>query len=151
MQIISNIALISINETMVVQLISFLIFLFVMNRIMFRPLKSVIDERENFMVGLKDEIVDTDKAADAIIMQLKEKESDVRSQAVELKAALEDEGNRKASELHTEIQKKIAELRQKTEADISVQVETARQNLKTESETLAVRIMEKVLDRRVAA
>ena len=40
MQIISNIALISINETLVVQLISFLIFLFIINRIMFRPLRT---------------------------------------------------------------------------------------------------------------
>ncbi len=34
MQIVSSIALISINETLVIQVISFLILLFVMNRIM---------------------------------------------------------------------------------------------------------------------
>jgi len=45
MQIVSNVALISINETMVVQLISFLIFLFVINRVMFRPLRESMHER----------------------------------------------------------------------------------------------------------
>ena len=40
MQIVSNVALISINETLVVQLISFLIFLFVINRIMFSSIAT---------------------------------------------------------------------------------------------------------------
>ena len=37
MEIVSKIALITINETLVIQLVSFLIFLFVINRMMFRP------------------------------------------------------------------------------------------------------------------
>ena len=50
MQIISNIALISINETLIVQLISFLIFLFVINRIMFRPLRKTVGPRPSLPV-----------------------------------------------------------------------------------------------------
>ena len=34
MEIVSNIALISINETLVVQLVSFLLFVFIINRVM---------------------------------------------------------------------------------------------------------------------
>ena len=49
MQIISNVALISINETVVVQLLSFLLFLYIMNRIMFRPLRNVMAQREDHL------------------------------------------------------------------------------------------------------
>ena len=49
MHIVSNIALISINETLIIQLVSFLIFLFLINRIMFRPLSHVMVERENHL------------------------------------------------------------------------------------------------------
>ena len=45
MQIITNIALISINETLIVQLLSFLIFLFIINRVMIRPLRGVMSDR----------------------------------------------------------------------------------------------------------
>lgn len=73
MQIISNIALISINETLVVQLISFLIFLFIINRIMFRPLRQVMIERENHMEKINLDIVDAGKSLDRITDQIIQK------------------------------------------------------------------------------
>ena len=52
MHIISNIALITINETLFIQLISFLIFLFLINRIMFKPLQKTIQQREEHINGI---------------------------------------------------------------------------------------------------
>ena len=56
MEIIATTALISINETFFVQLVSFLIFLYVMNRIMFRPLISTMDQRKEYLVDVKTDI-----------------------------------------------------------------------------------------------
>ena len=61
MQIISNIALISINETVIIQVISFLIFLYIINRIMFRPLRNVMADRENHIKMLQQDIVAAEK------------------------------------------------------------------------------------------
>ena len=61
MEIINTIALISINETLIVQLLSFLVFLFLINRVMIRPLRSVIDEREDFVTRVRKEIEDAIK------------------------------------------------------------------------------------------
>ena len=41
MQIVSVEALLSINETLIFQLLSFLIFLFIIKRMMFRPLRGI--------------------------------------------------------------------------------------------------------------
>ena len=60
MQIISNIALISINETVIVQIISFLIFLYIINRIMFKPLRGVMADRENHIKSIQQDIVSAD-------------------------------------------------------------------------------------------
>ena len=46
MEVVSTIGLITINETVIIELISFLIFLFLINRIMFRPLQDIMGERE---------------------------------------------------------------------------------------------------------
>ncbi|OQY06422.1 MAG: hypothetical protein B6I22_05580 [Desulfobacteraceae bacterium 4572_123] len=67
MQIISNIALISINETLFIQLISFLIFLFIINRIMFRPLRRIIIERENHIEKINLDIIDAEKFMEKVI------------------------------------------------------------------------------------
>ena len=57
MEIIATNALISINETAIVQLVSFLIFLYVMNRIMFRPLLSTISQRKELISDFQKDII----------------------------------------------------------------------------------------------
>jgi len=85
MHIISNIALISINETMLFQLISFLVFLFIINRIMFRPLQGVMDNRKNHMDKIQTDTVDAIKELENLTQKLKAQESEVRAEALELK------------------------------------------------------------------
>lgn len=151
MQIISNTALISINETMFIQLVSFLIFVFIINRVMFRPLKASMEERETYISGLDQDINDTQKKMEEILKELKKKEKAARLDANEIRMVLEDEGNRKAVELHDELMKNISDLRQKTEAEVARQIAEARKHLQKESEVLAVTVMEKVLNRRLAS
>ncbi|GBC63176.1 hypothetical protein DENIS_4169 [Desulfonema ishimotonii] len=150
MQIITNAALISINETMIVQLVSFLIFLFIMNRIMFRPINATIGERDEYINGLTQGIEDTRKNMEDVLNQLEAREAEVRDDAYSLKSVLEEEGQQKAAEVHAEYQKEIALLRQENEAVVNAQIAEARKHLRSESEALAVGIMEKVLNRRLS-
>ena len=69
MEIISNIALISINETLIVQVVGFLVFLFVINRIMFRPLQSVMSDREIHIERVKRDIVEAQEDVASITSQ----------------------------------------------------------------------------------
>ncbi len=150
MQIISNIALISINETLVVQLISFLVFLFVINRLMFRPLRSVMAEREEFIDGLRGDIKGTEQEMADMLAQLEEQESAVRAEAIMYQQKLKEEGNEVAAQIHEEAFDKMTQLRHKAEKEVEDRINEARKHLARESEALAVRIMEKVLDRRLA-
>lgn len=149
MQIISNVALISINETIFVQLISFLIFMYLIDRLMFRPLKSTMSEREGYIENLGREVEDKAQETAEILKQLKERELSVISEAHSLRVALEEEGERKASEINAGLLEMIAGLRQQTEKTVSAQIREAKKSLETESEKLAVSIMEKILDRRL--
>ena len=151
MQIVSNIALISINETLFAQLISFLIFLFIINRIMFRPLKTTMTERGEFIQGLSQGIKDTEKETEDILADLKKRERAVKREAYDLSAKLEHEGSEKAENIHLEAVSAIAELRHKTEKNVDAQLKEAKRHLEAESEELAVRIMEKVLNRRLSS
>ena len=74
MHIISNIALISINETLFVQLLSFLIFLFIINRIMFRPLKRVMNVRVDYIDQIKTDTVDAIQEFEKLTEKLKMQE-----------------------------------------------------------------------------
>ena len=88
MQIISNVALISINETLIIQVISFLIFLFIINRIMFRPLRKVMNERETYVENVQKDIVEAENQFEDLTHQIKAQENAVRHEAFKQKEQL---------------------------------------------------------------
>ena len=150
MEIVSNIALISINGTLFHQLIAFLIFMFIMNRIMFRPLQEVMGERKNFIEKIKLDTVDAAKELEHLTGELSARESAVRMEAMEVRRELEAGGSQEATEILESTKQEIDSIKEKTEVEISAQISEARKLLQIESEALAVNIMEKLLDRRLA-
>jgi len=149
MHIISNIALITINETLLFQLISFLIFLFIINRIMFRPLQSVMDNRKIHMDKIQTDTVDSIKELEILTQKLKVQESEVRTEALELKREVEESGSRQAVEIFAASKKEIETLKEKAEMEVNARIAEARKHLKKESEALVMNVMEKLLDRRL--
>jgi len=148
MEIISNIALISINETLIVQVIGFLIFLFVINRIMFRPLRNVISDRDIHIERVQRDIIQAQKEVVSITSQIQEQEAATRKEAMELKDDLESNGSQQAKEIFESVKKEITASSQKIQQEIAVRISEERQALEKESEALALNIIEKILGRR---
>ena len=150
MEIISNIALISINETLFVQLISFLIFLFLINRIMFRPLGDVMHGRVDYMEGLKQSVLNADEESIRLTNELAAKEAAARSDAMAIKKKLEEDASGQADEIYLTAKNEVNKQKRETEEEVNNQIRQARETLQAESEILAVGIMEKILNRRVS-
>jgi len=150
MQIISNIALISINETFIVQIISFLIFLYIINRIMFKPLRSIMTDRENHIKSIQQDIVTADNKLDALADQIRAQESAVKSEAFAQKASLEEAGGRRADEIFADTRKEIEAARDRAQIEVDAQLIEAKKHIKEESEILMLSVMEKVLNRRLS-
>jgi len=148
MEIISNIALISINETLIVQVIGFLIFLFLINRIMFRPLQNVMADRDIYIERVKLDIDQARKKIDTMTSQIEEQEAEVKKEAFDLKEQREKIGNQQAKEIFAAVRQEIADTSANVQKDIDSKIAEARKSLQKESETLAVSIIEKILDRR---
>lgn len=151
MEIVGNIALISINETMLVQLASFLIFLFIINRIMFRPLRKTMMEREEYIDDLKTEIVEADQSLDDVKRQIEVSETAVRQEAFRIRESLVDDANAQADEIFGSAKKNIDEQRAEAERYVEDRLAEAQKHLEVESRALGASIMEKVLGRRIAA
>ncbi len=150
MDIVSNIAIISINETAVIQIISFIIFVLIINRIMFRPLDTVMHKRVDYMEGLKKETVDAEEEIQRLTEALQAQESAARAEALSLKRDIEESGSDQAKAIYAEAKKEIMGLKNKASAEVEDQLREAMQRLQTESEELATDMMEKVLNRRLA-
>ncbi|MBC8391070.1 MAG: ATP synthase F0 subunit B [Deltaproteobacteria bacterium] len=147
MQIVSAEALLSINETLIVQLISFLIFLFIINRVMFRPLRGLMKEREQHVDKIKSDISEAEIEYERLLDQIKKRESAVRREALLMQDKLEKSGGDEAMAIMESTRKEISDLKKKVAKELQSQISEAKQQVKEETEGIAVAIMGKVLDR----
>lgn len=147
MQVISNIALISINETMILQVVSFLIFLFIINRIMFRPMRNVMNERKAYIDRIQQDVVKARDQFEALTNQVQVREKGVRNEAFEQKKQLEDSGSRQAADILASTREEIDALKADAQKEIDQQITEARKHVQDEAEGLAQKIMAKILYR----
>ncbi len=150
MQIVSNIALISINETMIVQVISFLIFMFVINRIMFQPLLKTRGDRDQYLNQIARDIVQAKEDVEQYTFELEERRNTIRSEAFEINKELEAVGNQEATGIVDAAVKEMSTIKEDTTQKLEAQIAEARKQVQKESEPLAIQIMEKILDRRIS-
>ncbi|MDJ0782980.1 MAG: hypothetical protein QNJ22_13480 [Desulfosarcinaceae bacterium] len=150
MEVIQTNALISINATFVVQLISFLIFVAIMNRVMFRPLRTAMAQRKHRTRKLKAEIDAAGSELTAIEADLAEQKHQVRQEAHAVNSAMETAVGKQIAERFEETRAKTAQMRRAAEQRIQGQLETARAQVEAEARTLSTQIMQKVLQRRLS-
>ena len=151
MEIVSNVALISINETLVVQLISFLIFLFVINRVMFRPLRRTMQEREHYVEGIRMDIHEAEKKLEQTIQEVQEEDAAVRKAGLQMIADMEKQGGEEAGKIIAEVREEIAEMGGKARQEIDLKMQDARKTILAEADKLSQSVMEKVLGRRLVS
>jgi F-type H+-transporting ATPase subunit b len=150
MQIISTIAMISINETLIIQLISFLIFLFIINRIMIQPLRSVSQEREAHIQKIELDTVAAEKKVEQVLKQIQKQEAKAIDTAQEIREKIEESGKLEADEIIHATLREVENLSKENRRQVAALVEEVRKSVQKEAETLAVGMMEKLLDRRLS-
>jgi F-type H+-transporting ATPase subunit b len=151
MQIVETVALITINATLFVQLGSFLLFVVIFNRILIRPLRKTMAERSSLLEKIAQDITAADLTYEEISKQIRTQEKQARSDAFIIQTAIEDEGLHSAEEIIAKTRQEITRIRvdaqRKTEAHLSA----ARQQIASEAEPIADRMIAALLGRRSAS
>jgi F-type H+-transporting ATPase subunit b len=149
MEIQSTIALISINATLFVQLLSFLLFLFILNRIMVRPLNQVKVTRTDRLDQIRREITTAEEEVEHIFHGLAHEESKIKDEAFDRQHALQEDAKQQAKQIFDAVQSEIDKLKVQTTQKVQEQIQDAKQHLTQESIKLARVIIEKTLERRM--
>lgn len=150
MEIVYTNGMITINETLVVILVSFLIFVMILNRLMFRPLLDTIRKRETHLDTLDGEIKTAQEKAAALMARLREKEASARQEGQALRNEMETAANDQAKEIVEAARGTISDLRENTKKEVNSQVTAAKKMIQQDAERLSLEIMTKILDREVA-
>ena len=137
------------DGSLVFVLLLFLLFVFVMNRLLFRPIGRILDQRQTLTVGAAN---DARAAARRYEMRLNEYEVTIREARAESYKRLEAQraAALEARRLVVEAAKQqtAAEIAQ-AKAEIQRQAEQARTTLATESQQIAEDISRTILGRTV--
>jgi len=149
MEIISTVALISINATLVVQLLSFLVFMFVLNRVMIRPLRGSTHDRAAYIEALAVDISQAHKEMESIAVQIESQEASARQAAHNIQKEMVAQGGQEARGILEKAKQDVVAMRQEAKAQIDATLAEFRGTLEKEAETVAVNFMEKALDRRL--
>jgi len=150
MQIISATALMSINETIIIQAISFLVFMLIMNKIMFKPLRQSIAEREAYIKKIKKEMTESEKEIYNITISLKEKEQEMRRSASRLNAKFMENAYKESDIILKKAHQNITAIKQEAYKEIYSKLDACRKDIETESKKIARLIIGNLLSGKLA-
>jgi F-type H+-transporting ATPase subunit b len=148
MEIVTQTELVSINATMFVQLLSFLIFLFLIQRVMFRPLRSTMEARSADLKRLQQEIKTQETRLAELSSKMQKEAAAVKADAFMESEKLETAGKREASDILKQTLAEIAAQQLQAGEDVRRRIEAVQRELEKETEPLAATIIAKVLERR---
>ena len=141
--------MINLDITLVIQMINFLILLFVLNLILFRPIRNIIKERNQIVENFNTDITSLTDDAQASMDQFEQKLLEARKEGMARVQNMKDEGEEAEAKLMAatseEVQAKIEEARKKVASDI----QEARTQLQDQVQAFSLAVTEKVLGRSI--
>ncbi len=141
--------MITIDLTMPIQIINILILIVIMNIVLYRPIRTILAEREKRVRGLEKDVEEFTKNARLRLEEFDAKLNDARSRA---KAELDQargEAQAAGAEKLAGIRKEVDNRKAESLAQIQEQITKAGEELKTQVEGFASEMAAKVLGRAV--
>jgi F-type H+-transporting ATPase subunit b len=148
MEIIKTNALITINETLWVQMIIFLVFLFLINRIMFRPVRRNLAEREDHFAALRQAILRLKEEMGTLLRETRAEERRLQATARRTVEELRQAGRQEADRLVDQALSDIKEQYLAAEKQLKTSLMVARRQTEAEAAQLTTAIIQHLLDRR---
>lgn len=143
--------MISINATLLAQVIHFLILMFILNRLMFQPIMKLIKERKEYTEKTSNRTKSIEFDTERLKQEFISKENDARKNASEERAEYRGTGMIKATDLVDESRKEVAAIKVKADKEVDAEVSKTQPLLHDEAAALAEEITERVIGRRISA
>ena len=141
--------MISINATLIIQVLQFLILVFVLNHLMFRPLLKVIRERNQYIEKRRNDIGNLEEEAIRLRDEYLSRETDARKKAAQARSEIRNEGISKAEEFESDSRRQVATIKMEAEKEAEVEVARSRPLLHGEAAALADEIIKRMIGRRI--
>lgn len=133
------------NGTFLVTIITFIVFVFLMNKILYAPLLKVMQERKDFIDGNYKFAQDCDAKSEELTGVINEKLTEAKDDAREKYTATLDEYKSKRAEIVAEAQSSAVEELEQAKVELTNLSNEVKEGLKGSMTSLANDIVEKVI------
>ena len=127
------------------QMGSFLLFLFLLNIILFRPFLKVLAQREDRVKSSLDAAGQSESEREAIMIAIQEELSEAHGKAKTIVAAARDEGTEEQKKLLDAAQSEATEISDKAAEELRAATESARAGLRADVEKIAADITKRLV------
>ena len=143
--------LLSVNYTVFIQIAIFLIAIYILNKLVFKPFLNLVDRRDKLTRGAIEEAHELEDKVKAIIEEYDSKLSEARTLAVEERNKLIQEGQNVAQEIIGEARNETSALLDEAKVKLEADTKEIKEKIKGDIDSLAGEIATKVLGKEVRA
>jgi F0F1-type ATP synthase, subunit b len=137
------------DYTLLIQIVTFLVLIYVLNFLLFKPILNIIDRRKKQLEELENEIKLFNDSVDKRVSEYDEKLKQAKTNASELKKEIIKEGDDQAKSIVDIVRGEIPLMTQEFQKKMDKEIQAARKILDNQSRKLSLEIAEKVLGRGV--
>ncbi len=139
--------MISIDYTLLIQMVNFVVLMFILNLLLYKPILGIIDKRKKNLQDIEEEIKRLNQTVDERMAAYEEKLRLAKVQALEKKQEIMAEGAEQAKSFIEAAKGDIPGMMEKFHADMNREVDEARRILTNQSRKISIEIAEKLLGR----
>ena len=139
--------MVTVDITMVIQMINMVVLMFLLNGVLYKPIKKILRERSEKMQGMQNDVAKFEENA-----RLRQEEVDAKMSKAsgKAKAALDAaraEAQEAGDEKMASIKAEVDEFKETQMAEINTQIDTAQRELKANLDGFATDMASKILGR----
>ena len=139
--------MVSLDYSLGIQIINFVLLIFILNRLLYKPLLGMIDKRKQKFADSEAEIRRLQETVEQQMAAYEEKLRRAKAAAVEEKNEIIRRGAEEARAITDAVRAEIPELMEQFQVRMGREIEAAKRILTNQSQKLSIEIAEKILGR----
>jgi len=142
--------LIELNWTFFVQVLNFLVLMFILNKILYKPILKVLDERDERIVGGQTQAKELTTESEKIFESYNGKLQVAKIESLGIKNSARKEASDEANVIIEEARKKAEVIISQVQQDMAKEIDRVKKELEPEVGIMASTIAQQILGRKVA-
>lgn len=139
-----------INATLIISAISFIIFILIMNKILYKPVLEIMEKRQNYIDSNKNEADNHHKKAQELLADKDSKIADAQRKSRDIVASKADALKEEKSKVLKDTKDSVSSYFSEQKQNLAHQKEETASNMKNDVADLANRLTTKLLGEGIA-